>query len=235
MPATFPSHQGVVLPLKLWRPGWFDGVALAAGAASPDVAYLLDGSGLPVWPFSHQIPGLVGWCLPVSLVVAWLLRRAAPVVAAHLPSGGGLALPSYGALRHNPHRWYVTGSSVLVGAGSHLAIDALEASMPNTEPALHLIGGVAALLVLRRVGRRGLIRQWHGDPPPVPRRPRLFWGIAVPLAVAGAAATPLLPAAELSHTTGVRLLATVVGALMVAAACHRLPRPAAWRGRSIRR
>jgi hypothetical protein len=98
MPATFPSHQAAILPLKLWRPRWFDGVALAVGAASPDVAYLLDGTNLPVWPFSHEWLGLVGWCLPVTVVIAWLFRLAAPAVAAHLPNGGALALRDYGAL-----------------------------------------------------------------------------------------------------------------------------------------
>jgi hypothetical protein len=68
------------------------------GAVSPDVAYLLDGSNLPAWPFSHEWVGLVDWCLPVTVVIAWLFRLAAPPVAAHLPNGGPLALRDYGAL-----------------------------------------------------------------------------------------------------------------------------------------
>ena len=55
--------------------------------------------------------------------------------------------------------------------------------------------------------------------PAVPRRPRLFWGVAGVLATTGAVAIQYLPAAGLVHTTGVRLLAVVVGALLVAAAC----------------
>ena len=39
MPLTFPAHQAVVVPLKLWRPRWFDGVALVVGAGSPDLLY----------------------------------------------------------------------------------------------------------------------------------------------------------------------------------------------------
>ena len=58
MPATVPSHQGVVLPLKLWRPQWFDGVALAVGAASPDVAkaFLQEFKT----PFAHEAIRKVG-------------------------------------------------------------------------------------------------------------------------------------------------------------------------------
>jgi hypothetical protein len=31
VPMTFPTHPVAVLPLKLWRPRWFDGVALVLG------------------------------------------------------------------------------------------------------------------------------------------------------------------------------------------------------------
>ncbi|MFI9531412.1 DUF4184 family protein [Micromonospora rosaria] len=63
MPLTFPSHPAAIVPLKLSRPRWFDGTALIFGSMAPDLAYVLDGSGLPVGPFSHQLPGLVGWCV----------------------------------------------------------------------------------------------------------------------------------------------------------------------------
>jgi hypothetical protein len=125
MPATFPSHQAAVLPLKLWRPGWFDGVALCVGAASPDVSYLIDGSGIAVWPMSHTLLGLVVWCLPVTVVVCRLFRRAAATVAAHLPVGGPFALRDYGVLSISGHRWWVTGWSALIGAATHLAWDRL--------------------------------------------------------------------------------------------------------------
>jgi hypothetical protein len=42
---------------------------------APDLAYALHGSGLPVWPFSHQLPGLIGWSLPVVLAGTWTVRR----------------------------------------------------------------------------------------------------------------------------------------------------------------
>lgn len=218
MPATFPSHQGIVLPLKLWRPRWFDGVALCAGAAAPDLAYLLDGSGLPVWPFSHQWLGLVGWCLPVTVVLAWILRRAAPIVAAHLPTGGRLALRDYGALASIRPAWWITASSALLGGASHLALDGLDLLGPGGEWAGHLAGGGATLGVLVHMGRRRLIVDWHGPAAVVRLRPRRFWGSAAIVGLAGFGVVPFLPAAFLAHTTGVRLTAVVALALLAGAA-----------------
>src|SRR5262249_54427740 len=164
MPATFPSHQGAVLPLKLWRPQWFDGVALAVGAASPDVAYIVDGSGLPVWPLSHEQRGLVAWCLPVTLLLSWLLRRAAGVVASHLPRAGVLHLPDYGVLRLARPRWWVTWSSALIGAESHLMLDALGQPVLR-EWALHLTGAAVTAYVVVHIGRSRLLRASHRAPP----------------------------------------------------------------------
>ena len=63
MPLTFPTHAAAVLPLKLWRPRWFDGVALVTGSAAPDVTHAL-------------------WCVPIAMVAAWITRRVAPGIAA---------------------------------------------------------------------------------------------------------------------------------------------------------
>lgn len=219
---TFPSHCAAALPLKLWRPRWFDGVALVVGSIAPDLAYLFDGSGLPVWPFSHQLPGLVGWCLPVTLVGTWLIRRAAPVVASHLPAGGPLVLPDYGLLLQGQHRWPITVYSALLGAASHLVLDQVETVLPATEYVMHVLGGAGLLTIAVQIGRRRLLRQCHGEPPPRQVRPVLFWAVAGGVTLPLAAAIPFLPAASLAHTTGVRLLCAVgvgllVGSLAVAA------------------
>ncbi|MEU7905931.1 DUF4184 family protein [Actinoplanes sp. NPDC049118] len=42
---TFSSHPAAVLQLKVWRPRWVDGVALAIGSMAPDLAYALDPGG----------------------------------------------------------------------------------------------------------------------------------------------------------------------------------------------
>ncbi|WP_367319789.1 DUF4184 family protein [Streptomyces sp. HUAS ZL42] len=39
MPLTFPSHAAAVMPLKIRRPHWFDGVALVVGSTVPDLPY----------------------------------------------------------------------------------------------------------------------------------------------------------------------------------------------------
>ena len=218
MPSTLPSHPAAVLGLKLWRPRRFDGVALTAGAASPDVAYLLDGSGLPVWPYSHEWIGLVGWCLPVSAVLVLVLRAAAPTVAAHLPAAGVLALRDYGALGRVRHRWWVTVSSIVLGGASHLVLDDLTNLHDIVDVAVELTGMLTALLLAIHIGANRLIRRWHGPPPTVATRPMLFWGAAAFVAVPGTASVVVLPAALLVHTTGVRLITMVFLALLAGAA-----------------
>ncbi|MGI5175491.1 DUF4184 family protein [Dactylosporangium sp. CA-152071] len=211
MPLTFPTHPAAVLPLKVWRPRWFDGVALVTGSVAPDLAYVLDGSGLPVWPLSHQLPGLVVWCLPVAVAVAWLIRRAAPVLAAHLPGSG-----DYGVL--GPHRpsWPVTVSSALLGAASHLALDRLELAVPWSEYVMHVLGALGLAATVGWIRRGRLLRRWHGDPLPRRRRPPLFWTVACAVTLPLAALTPLLPGASLPHTTGARLLCAVAAGLLAA-------------------
>ncbi|MET8148296.1 DUF4184 family protein [Actinoplanes sp. NPDC049668] len=216
MPLTFPSHPAAVLPLKLWRPRWFDGVALAVGSMAPDLAYALDGSGLPVWPLSHQPAGLIAWCLPLTLVLTWLIRRAAPVLASHLPAAGPLALRDYGALGAARHRWPITVCSALLGAASHLLLDRIEFAVPTSENIMHVLGAVTLAAVAVVIGRRRLLRQWHGDPPPRQGRPVLFWAVAVGVALPLIALIPFLPGATLTHTSGARLLCALGLGLLTA-------------------
>ncbi|MFF5229900.1 DUF4184 family protein [Dactylosporangium sp. NPDC000521] len=211
MPLTLPTHPAAVLPLKVWRPRWFDGVALVTGSVAPDLAYALDGSGLPVWPLSHQPAGLVAWCLPAAVAVAWLTRRAAPVLAAHLPAAG-----DYGVLGSHRPAWPVTVSSALLGAASHLALDRLEFAVPWSEYVMHVLGAAGLAAVVLSIRRGRLLRRWHGDPPPCRRRPLPFWTVACAVTLPPAAITPLLPGASLPHTTGVRLLCAAGAGLLAA-------------------
>lgn len=141
MPATFPAHPAAVLPLKLWRPAWFDGVALAAGSMAPDLAYALDGSPLerpfrglpPMWELAHSLPWFLFWALPVTFALCPLIRLALRALMFRLSSGlvgalFGLATRvlapprGYASLGRGP-RWYVTASSAGVGALSHVLWD----------------------------------------------------------------------------------------------------------------
>ncbi len=121
MPVTFPAHQGLIIPVKLRWPRAIDGTALCIGAAAPDLAY-------PLGPWlngqSHTAIGLVVWSLPVTLVMATLVRwRAADGVFANMPDLGALRLRSYRVLGWRRPTALVTAISAVVGSGSHILID----------------------------------------------------------------------------------------------------------------
>ncbi|MFI7491486.1 DUF4184 family protein [Micromonospora echinaurantiaca] len=246
MPLTFPSHLAAVLPLKLWRPRWFDGVALAAGAVSPDVAYLAAGTRFEVGG-THTAAGLFWWCLPVALGYAWLARRCAAVVAPWLP---GRATTGWVAdARTSVPRWWITGGSALLGAVTHLGWDHLTHTDGwlralgvdwYARTGLHwwtvadlsstLLGAAVAVDLARRLARR------HGmvNGRPAPGGPAVFGGAAVATALGGVALLPALPAAGQPAATGVRLLHVLALALLVGGlAARRAWRPR--RGRSDRK
>jgi hypothetical protein len=243
MPLTFPSHAAAVLPLKLWRPRRFDGIALVVGSASTDLAYPF--AAIVPYPTVHSVPGLFWWCLPVTALLTWLIRRAAPRVAAHLPGRGPLRLRDYGAVGAVRHGWHVTLGSALIGAASHLLWDGFTHS-PQTNgwavalmPALaapvagvpwyrllqhasSLVGAAVAIGALARIGRRRLIFQWYGPPPPVVRRPRLFWATAAAVLAGYPLTWPLLTHLYQPHVQGARLLCFAGCALLAGAAASAL-------------
>ncbi|RIV39175.1 DUF4184 family protein [Micromonospora radicis] len=246
MPLTFPSHLAPVLPLKLWRPRWFDGVALATGAVAPDVAYLVAGSDGRTFADTHAWPALFWWCLPVALGYAWVFRSSIATVAAQLPPSRRFGWPRYGSLAGRRHRWWITVSSALLGAGSHLAWDWLThtddwlsvvfgvrwSSVTDlpwwtvSDLTSTLLGAAVVLWCAARLPRR--LAPCAQAPAAVPRRPVLFWSSAGAVAVVGLLTVPLLPGASLPAPTGVRLihlagLALLAGGLAVRA---RPPGPA---------
>jgi hypothetical protein len=219
VPSTLPTHPLAVLPLKVWRPHWFDGVALATGACAPDFAYALDGTGVRI--YSHTVAALLWWSLPTAVAVAWLARRGAPVVAAHLPG----SLREYGVLGLVRHRWYITASSALIGAVSHLLWDLVThpggpvgASWWPIRQASDVSALVLMPLFIWYCGRRHLPRRWHGAAPAVTRHHVCFWGVAAAVGAAGVLGTLAAGGFELSwpwfgywpriHVLGVRLMAS---------------------------
>jgi hypothetical protein len=85
----------------MWRPRWFDGVALVVGSTAPDVPYLL---GPPLRTYGHTWWGLLLWGFPIGIVGSRLIRWASPTVAAHLPR----YLRDYGVLGQVRHPWFST-------------------------------------------------------------------------------------------------------------------------------
>ena len=113
MPAGFPSHQGLILPL--WRrfPREIDGVALCVGAIVPDLVDAPLRPGGPGQWAGHSLVGLFTLCLVAGLALSRLARRALPARwIARLDEG---APPAPGAGRE--------ALSVLIGAASHIAFD----------------------------------------------------------------------------------------------------------------
>jgi len=254
MPLTFPSHAAAVLPLKAWRPRRFDGVALVVGSAAPDVPYVLHGYG-PDTGFGHTWLGTVLVSLPIALVGSYLIRWAAPAVAAHLPG----FLADYGVLgRPVRYRWWVTVGCAYLGVLSHALWDLpthdhlpgdVGARLPGVTTTvggqplhhwLHLgstaVGAAVWLAYTVQIGRRGLLREWHGEPPGVTTRPVPFWSVAGIVSAGCAALTPLLAGFPNIAVVGVWLImAAGLGPLAATAVlrCERAERLV--RGRGDRR
>ncbi|MEV4755357.1 DUF4184 family protein [Micromonospora sp. NPDC049559] len=256
MPLTFPSHLAPVLPLKLWRPRWFDGVALVCGAVAPDLSYVATNGRGDLFADTHALPALLWWCLPVALAGTWLLRRSAGTIAAHLPRSRWFAWRDYGVLGSVRHRWWITVGSALLGAATHVGWDWLTHTdgWLSTLFGVHwyeatgvpwwtvsdltstAVGALVTVLLAARIGRRRLLLAGAAPPArPVPRRPGVFWGGAAVVAAVGCAALPHLPAAGLLAATVVRILCVFALALLAGALAVRVvtaSRPAPRTGRS---
>jgi len=246
MPATLPAHQAAVIPLKVLSPHRFDGVALVIGSAAPDLAYVVQGLGIEVR--SHAWHSLIWFSLPVTLVLAVLVRRAAPFVAAHLPAGGPLAIHDYGVLATVRHPLRVTVLSALLGAFSHLAWDTFTHPYilivhpflggETHLPAMHgiaiaglpwwrviqlfseVLGAVVTFATAIHIGRRRLLVAWHGPAPALARRTALFWSVAGGVTAVLVATALALPGNSLAapNVIGVRLIGALGAGLLVAAA-----------------
>lgn len=241
MPLTLPTHPVAVVPLKLWRPRWFDGVALTIGAVAPDLAFAADGYGVTI--HSHAWHALLWWALPLTVAGTRLVRWAAPTIAAHLPAGGPLALRDYGALGPARHRRLVTAASALIGAASHIAWDAF--THPTVDggrvlfPFLHrqawpgmpwwellsvasnLVGFAACIALLVHIGRTRLLRRWYGPGPATGApRPVLFWSVVTVVFALGLASLPLQPV-RLMSDQAVRVMLFAALALVAGAAAAR--------------
>ena len=121
MPFTYLAHQAPALAIKKRWPAWFDGTALALGTMSPDWPYALSGSRLAF--DGHTLQGVIGFCIPATVVATVVLRGVAPVLFTHLPSPRRLPLRRLRLIAARRPAFMVTGASGAVGAFSHVAWD----------------------------------------------------------------------------------------------------------------
>jgi len=138
VPLTFPSHQGLILPI--WRrwPAYFDVTALCVGAAMPDIVDGLIGTcrGYLGQGYGHTLIGLFLPCLPGGLILTWLARilgkrtlKLSPLKSA-LPTwvkrfeGHVIELPNHTSFSSSRFGGLLFWSfSVCIGAFSHLFFD----------------------------------------------------------------------------------------------------------------
>jgi hypothetical protein len=185
VPLTYLSHQAPALALKIARPRWFDGTALVIGSMSPDFAYAIWRDGPAV--DAHVFPGLVWFCVPVTLVVCWVIRhRVAEIAFAHLPDLGPLRLHDYRVLGRRRPPVLFTAVSALVGAVTHTVWDGfthggrfgvrwlpwlsgqssvggrLEYRFELMQQLSTIIGALVTVALMWCIARNRLLRSWYG-------------------------------------------------------------------------
>ena len=237
MPLTFPSHAAAIVPLKLWRPAWFDGVALVVGSAAPDFPYALQ----PYVTIRAHVWWALAWfCVPVTMAVASLIRSVAADVAGRLPG----YWRDYAVLKTQTHPWYVTVACAYLAAVTHRLWDLVThasidqgniryAWLSDTAFAgqpwwrvLHygstVLGGIAVAFAIHHVGRNGLLRRWHPErPDESSNSPRVFWVVTGTVWAAGVALQPMLAGWHETQILFVRLLAVFAAGLVIAAVVAR--------------
>jgi hypothetical protein len=83
--------------------------------------------------------------------------------------------------------------------------------------ASELVGAASAALFAIHIGRRHLLREWHGSAPIVPRRSGVFWPVAAGLGLVLGAIGAVLPRNNLVNVAGARIIIAVTVALLGAA------------------
>jgi hypothetical protein len=176
---------------------------------------------------------------------------AAHIAAVRRPATIGrivaaFAIGDYGALRSRRHRWYVTVYSVLLGGLTHLVWDGL-AHPPGApgwannllpfldrpeiqawpwwrygETVSSVVGGIVALVLFARIGRRRLVRQWDGPAPAVHLRRWVFWPVAIAFPLLDVVTWPVQDYRTTQVVQGERLLWMVSLGLLCAAAAVAL-------------
>lgn len=185
MPLTFPAHQAVVLPIKFRWPQRTDATAMCVGAAAPDLLHSVPGIGSS----GHSVGGVLLGAVPITLVICWWLRwRSALGVFANLPDAGPFRVHSYRVITQRRPGFATTVVGALIGASSHVLIDAFThgerwgATLLNLDEVLftlplrgdmtgarvlqylgHTLGSLIAVGLFLHIGRARLLEQWYGS------------------------------------------------------------------------
>ena len=121
MPFTF-AHPAAVLWGARWHRAGAPFSAFVIGSMSPDFEYFLRLRTVSV--YSHTVPGILSFCLPVGLVV-YLLHRwiVAPALYSNLPRAVRERLtesPCNGSL---PRLLLLISAAIMIGAATHILWD----------------------------------------------------------------------------------------------------------------
>jgi hypothetical protein len=124
MPWIVPSHQALILPLKLWKPQVFSGLGLVLGTMAPDLAFILrlDTDAIA----AHTFAGQLSVTLPLALALHWIGTSIVfPWLMPHLPAGGPFYLNHVTRSRpaRSPLEWARVAFSALVGGLTHVGLD----------------------------------------------------------------------------------------------------------------
>jgi hypothetical protein len=190
---------------------------------------------------THTVAALFWFCLPVALVGTLIIRRAAPIVAAHLPDLGTWHLRDYGVLGTAKYRWWVTVLCVLFGALTHIFWDSFthpRASFWSTrfdhtafaglpwwavfQYASTIGGAIAVVLMAHRIGRRRMLLLGDRVIVEQPAHPYAFWSATIAVWLTGLGAQPFL--VDGRHNTavlGVRLLVVIALGFLAGAVAGR--------------
>lgn len=181
MPWTF-SHPAAVLPLERFCPRYLSFPGLIVGSLMPDFGYYI--GNFPLARIAHTVAGSVFVCLPMGLVLLFLLARLRDPLLFLLPRrhrdvvGHVLGASPRLTLR----TLVILSASIVIGAWTHIAWDAFthdgrwgQARLPWLGDTAWTLGGVdipvyavlqhastlfgALMLVL---GYRRLLRRFDG-------------------------------------------------------------------------
>ena len=184
MPLTFPAHQALVLPVKLRWPSRTDGTAMCVGAAAPDLMYPLPGIGSN----GHGALGVVLLVVPLTFGICSLLRcRSALGVFGNLPDVGPFRIHSYRVITRRRPTILTTLAGALIGAGSHVLMDAFThtgrwgSTLLGLDETLftapirgemsgarliqyfgHTVGSAVAIGLCFYIGRSRCLEHWYG-------------------------------------------------------------------------